>query len=118
MVAADTRTAWLTSKGDKPKYTALISGTAKEITSKISKQTATAGSRYHLGWDITEQVGHIVTMERTERGLMIYDPQRDEFLSLGEIISEMIPYSSLQLLRVDTLLVSPSVLKELTTLPT
>ena len=115
-LSADTRLAWLTAKNTKPKYTALIAGAEKEITSKINKLTATIGSRYNISWDINKQIGHIVTMERTEQGLIIYDPQKDTFLSIGEIINEMMPQTALQLLRVDTLLVNVPLIHHLTSL--
>lgn len=112
-LAADTRLAWLDAKGKKPQYTAHITGTEKEIINKINKLTATIGSRYNISWDINDYIGHIVTMERTEQGLIIYDPQKDNILSLGEIINEMMPRSALQLLRIDTLLVNPQLLQHL-----
>lgn len=111
----DTRLAWLTVKGNTPEFTALIGGLEKDIIAKIEKQTQVIGSRYHLGWDMTEDLGHIITVERTKKGLVFYDPQQDSFFSLGEIISGMLEGSKLQLLRVDKLLINPRLLKSLTT---
>lgn len=111
----DTRLAWLTAKGNTPEFTALIGGAEKDIISKIEKQTQVIGSRYHLGWDMSEDLGHIITVERTKKGLVFYDPQQDNFFSLGEIISGMLEGSKLQLLRVDKLLINPQLLKSLTT---
>ena len=111
----DTRLAWLTAKGNTPEFTALIGGAEKDIIAKIEKQTQVIGSRYHLGWDMSEDLGHIITVERTKKGLVFYDPQQDNFFSLGEIISGMLEGSKLQLLRVDKLLINPKLLKSLTT---
>lgn len=112
-LSKDTSLAWLTKDGTKPVFTE-IGGTEKEIASKLEKQTAPIGSRYHLGWDINQWFGHIITAERTKQGLVLYDPQRDCFMSVGEIIHEMLDGSKLQLLRVDRLLVNPSLLDALT----
>lgn len=74
----------------------------------------TAGSRYHLGWDNKMGRGHIITAVRTKEGLIIYDPQKNEYFSLSEIIQEMHPESKLELLRVDRLLVNSNSLNKLT----
>lgn len=116
LLSDDTRQAWLTSKGKKPEFTALIGGSEKEIISKIEKQTQVVGSRYHIGWDVSKNMGHIVTVERTERGLIFYDPQRNDFLSIGEIVNDMAKGSEIQLLRVDKLLINPSLLDSLSAL--
>lgn len=116
LLSDDTRQAWLTSKGKKPEFTALIGGSEKEIVSKIEKQTQVVGSRYHIGWDVSKNMGHIVTVERTERGLIFYDPQRNDFLSIGEIVNDMAKGSEIQLLRVDKLLINPSLLDSLSAL--
>ena len=116
LLSDDTRQAWLTSKGKKPEFTALIGGSEKEIVSKIEKQTQVVGSRYHIGWDVSKNMGHIITVERTERGLIFYDPQRNDFLSIGEIVNDMVEGSKIQLLRVDKLLINPSLLDSLSAL--
>ena len=110
LLSNDTRQAWLTSKGKKPEFTALIGGSEKEIVSKIEKQTQVVGSRYHIGWDNKLGGGHIITIERTKNGLVFYDPQRNDFLSIGEIVNDIMMGSKIELLRVDKLLVNPSLL--------
>lgn len=116
LLSSDTRSVWLTVKGKKPEFSALIGGNEKEIISKIEKQTQVLGSRYHIGWDISEELGHIVTAERTKSGLILYDPQMNNFISLGEIIANMQVGTKLQLLRVDKLLTTPELLNTLTTI--
>lgn len=113
-LSEDTRLAWLTVKGKTPEFTALIGGKEADIIAKIEKQTLSIGSRYHLGWDISEEVGHVITAERTKQGLVFYDPQQDNFFSLVEIINGMMEGSKLQLLRVDKLLINANLLKSLT----
>lgn len=117
LLSADTRLAWVTAKGKTPEFTALIGGeSTNEIIAKIEKATQTIGSRYHLGWDyidITGERGHIITAERTDDGLVLYDPQQNCFYSLANIINEMKIGSKLQLLRVDRLLASPTVLRSI-----
>lgn len=113
-LSKDTCLAWLTRNGTKP-VCAEIGGTEKEIVSKLDKQTTPIGSRYHLGWDVDQWFGHIITAERTKHGLILYDPQRDCFMSIGEILHEMLDDSKLQLLRVDRLLVRPEILNAVAT---
>lgn len=113
-LSKDTNIAWITKKGTKPEFTE-IGGTEKDIVSKLEKRTTPVGSRYHLGWDVNQWFGHIITAERTELGLVLYDPQRDCFMSVGEILHEMLDGSKIQVLRVDRLMVKPSLLDSLTT---
>lgn len=110
LLSNDTRQAWLTSKGKTPEFTALIGGMEREIVSKLEKQTRVIGGRYHIGWDNKIGGGHIVTAERTGQGLVFYDPQRNAFLSIGEIVNDIMVGSKIELLRVDKLLVNPSLL--------
>ncbi len=116
LLSSDTRSAWLTVKGKKPEFGALIGGNEKEIISKIEKQTHVLGSRYHIGWNITNELGHIVTAERTKEGLVYYDPQTNEFVSIKAIINQMLTNSKIELLRVDKLLVRPDLINALTTI--
>ena len=109
----DTREIWLTAKGKMPQWTAEIGGSEREIIAKIEKATQGIGSRYHLGWDAKTGEGHIITIVRTKDRLILYDPQRDEFWSLADIIKEMKEGTKLQLLRVDRLLVRPELLNAL-----
>jgi hypothetical protein len=105
-IAKDTRTVWRTAKGKVPEFTSVIGGNSKEVRAKLLKQTDTIGARYHIGWDMSPQMGHIVTAERTKDGLIIYDPQRNEFLSLEGIIGSRYKDSKIELLRVDKLLLN------------
>ena len=110
LLSEDTRSIWITAKGKTPEFTALIGGEPEDIIKAIEKQTQPIGSRYHIGWDISKKSGHVVTAERTANGLVIYDPQRDTFLSLEGIVKEMIKDSKIQLLRVDRLLLRDDLL--------
>ena len=112
ILSGNTREAWLTKK--MPEFDSLIGGTKSEILAKVEKLTQRIGSRYHLGWDKKIGGGHIITVERTSHGLVLYCPQRDTFYSLESIIDEMKEGSKLELLRVDRLLVNTNVLKSLT----
>ena len=105
LLSEDTRSIWMTAKGKTPEFTALIGGEPENIIKAIEKQTQPIGSRYHIGWDNRSGGGHIVTLERTERGLVCYDPQVNEFMSLQEIVKYMAQGSKIELLRVDRLLV-------------
>ena len=105
MLSADTRLAWMTPKTNKkPEFTAFIGGKEDELITKIENATKSLGGRYHLAWDITEKEGHIVTMVRTSKGLVIYDPQKNRFYQLADIVKMVVPGSKMELLRVDRLL--------------
>ena len=111
LLSEDTRSIWMTAKGKTPEFSALIGGEPDEIVKAIEKQTQPIGSRYHIGWDISEELGHVVTAERTANGLVIYDPQKNTFLSLEEVVSDMMSESKIQLLRVDRLLLRSDLLE-------
>ena len=113
-LSGDTRSIWLTKKGKIPEFTSKIGGSEREIALKIERATQGIGSRYHLGWDNKMGRGHIITAVRTKEGLILYDPQKNEYFSLSEIVQEMHPESKLELLRVDRLLVNPNSLNKLT----
>jgi hypothetical protein len=113
-LSADTRSVWLTAKGKKPEFSALIGGTESEIVAKVEKATQPIGSRYHLAWDKSLDDGHIITAVRTKDGLILYDPQKNKTWSLSDIIKEMKRDTKLELLRVDRLLVKPDLLNALT----
>lgn len=110
LLSEDTRSIWMTAKGKTPEFSALIGGEPDEIVKAIEKQTQPIGSRYHIGWDISKELGHVVTAERTANGLVVYDPQKNTFLSLEEVVSDMMSGSKIQLLRVDRLLLRSDLL--------
>ena len=114
LLSEDTRSIWMTAKGKTPEFTALIGGEPDDIVKAIEKQTQPIGSRYHIGWDNRNGGGHIVTLERTERGLVCYDPQVNEFMSLQEIVKNMAQGSKIELLRVDRLLVRSQMFNKIT----
>ena len=111
LLSEDTRSVWMTAKEKTPEFSALIGGETDDIMKAIEKQTQPIGSRYHIGWDISEELGHVVTAERTANGLVIYDPQKNTFLSLEEVVSDMMSESKIQLLRVDRLLLRSDLLE-------
>ena len=114
LLSEDTRSIWMTAKGKTPEFSALIGGEPDDIVKAIEKQTQPIGSRYHIGWDNRSGGGHIVTLERTERGLVCYDPQVNEFMSLQEIVKDMAQGSKVELLRVDRLLVRSQMFNKIT----
>lgn len=114
LLSEDTRSIWMTAKGKTPEFSALIGGEPDDIVKAIEKQTQPIGSRYHIGWDNRNGGGHIVTLERTERGLVCYDPQVNEFMSLQEIVKNMAQGSKIELLRVDRLLVRSQMFNKIT----
>ena len=114
LLSEDTRSIWMTAKGKTPEFSALIDGEPDDIVKAIEKQTQPIGSRYHIGWDNRSGGGHIVTLERTERGLVCYDPQVNEFMSLQEIVKDMAQGSKVELLRVDRLLVRSQMFNKIT----
>lgn len=112
LLSGDTSNAWLTAKNKKPEITKL-KGSAQEILSKVEKQTQKIGSRYHIAYNIDEDYGHIITAERTDKGLILYDPQRNIFTSIENIFAETLIQLNIELLRVDKLLINKELLKVL-----
>lgn len=112
-VSVNTLFPWITPKHKTPQFTAMLSGNADDIIAKLEKQTSPIGSRYHFGYDTKLGGGHIVTAERTKNGLVLYDPQRDDFINIKTLLSEMAARSKLEVLRVDRLLLNPKLIKGL-----
>lgn len=112
-VSVNTLFPWITPKRKTPQFTAMLSGNADDIIAKLEKQTSPIGSRYHFGYDTKFGGGHIVTAERTKNGLVLYDPQRDDFINIKTLLSEMEAGSRLEVLRVDRLLLNPKLIKGL-----
>ena len=100
------------SKGEEPEFTK-IKGSKDEMIKKIEQATKPIGSRYHLGYDENKFFGHIITAERTENGLKLYDPQNNEIQDLNDIIMKIMDNSSIELLRVDRLLLNTNLLNDI-----
>lgn len=119
IIEDNTQYPWCNKNKNKVRFEPL-SGSKEQILSKLNEKTTEVGSRYHLGWDWDEldpetkkPYGHIITVERTKKGLVFYDPQTDDYWNINEIIDRMRKDSNMELLRVDKLLIDPQILKML-----
>ena len=105
LLSENTLRAWKRESGKPVQFDARLGGSLEKIRGKLEKMTRAIGSRYHISWDGRFQdYGHIITAERTEKGLIFYDPQRNRTWSLEEIEADMKQGSCLEILRVDRLL--------------
>lgn len=111
-LSANTRLAWRTAKGEMPQFTAVLNSSDKNFIGKIDKITAPMGSRYTVGWDYLRQdFGHIITATRTPEGLFFYDPQINNFDTLGSLASTIKHPARVEVLRVDRLLLDVELLE-------
>lgn len=69
---------------------------------KVEAQTKAAG-RYHIGINMPDNRGHVITAERLSDGrIMFYDAQDGAFLKLEEYAAREVEY--FEVLKVDKLL--------------
>lgn len=116
----DTAMGWLTRKGKEIKVNNIKSDKDDEddLYKKLMKQLS-SGGRYTIEWDykIKDLEGHIVCSEMINGNLVIYDPQRNDFWSLREILGMADISAGIGILRVDGLLINPSYIKSIVTTP-
>lgn len=76
---------------------------------KVEAQTRAAG-RYHIGINMSENKGHVITAERLADGrITYYDAQTGAFLKLEEYATLDVEY--FEVLKVDKLLLRPEVFR-------
>lgn len=108
---------WVRENGKIPQYEKVnvrmaddIKVTERLLKDALDRQTSPVGSRYFIAFDKRakageETVGHIFYAERTaEKSLVLYDPQKDSYPSLSQILVAMDTEHGLELLRIDKLL--------------
>lgn len=105
----NTRLAWRTVKGLMPEFTTLLRTGRPDLALALDRATAAVGSRYHLGVNYDELRGHIIAAIRTPSQLLLYDPQRNEFISRHALLEDTNSDSTLEILRVDRLLIVPDI---------
>lgn len=68
--------------------------------------------RYHIGINMPENIGHVITAERLPNGKIIYyDAQNGVFLKLEEYTANRVEY--FEILKVDKLLLRPDIFKQI-----
>ena len=88
--------------GKTPKPTELRGKYFDEMVSKVEKTTKSIG-RYHIGINMTNGEGHVITAERLPSGQMIYyDAQNGTFLNIEAYAERDVEY--FEVLKVDKLL--------------
>ena len=99
--------AWINPKTGKVPNITTISG--DNLVIRALKQMQGYG-RYNIGINYNKQDGHIITAERTEHGkLLLYDAQSGLFWSEKELENAM----SVEILKIDKLIINPQVLKNI-----
>ena len=117
---------WVRESGEIPQYEKVkvrmvdnIKVTERLLKDALDRQTSPVGSRYFIAFDKRakageETVGHIFYAERTaEKSLVLYDPQKDSYPSILQILGAMDTEHGLELLRIDKLLLGNDVKKVL-----
>lgn len=103
---------WLHPKtGVTPSPTQLRAASFDAMIDKVYVQTK-AAERYHIGINMTENKGHVITAERLPNGKMIYyDAQDGTFLKLEQYAAREVEY--FEVLKVDKLLLRPDIFKQI-----
>lgn len=97
--------------GKTPTPTQLRATSFDALLGKVDAQTRTAG-RYHIGINMSENRGHVITAERLADGRIIYyDAQDGTFLKLEEYAVRNVEY--FEVLKVDKLLLRYDVFKQI-----
>jgi len=116
----NTAMSWLNTK-KKPIQVNVIKSerdNENELYKKLMKQLS-SGGRYTIEWDYKDKdlEGHIVCSEMIDGKLIIYDPQKNGFWSLHEILSLADISAGIGILRVDGLLVNTEYIDKIVTVP-
>ena len=99
---------WISPKTGKiPQPTIYSGGKDIYLISRLEKGMKPTG-RYHIGINQRNGSGHVITAERLKNGKLIYyDAQSGDFLNIREISA----IESFEMLKVDKLILNPSMLK-------
>lgn len=103
---------WIHPKTGQPPSPTILRGTSFDVMlGKVDKATKATG-RYHIGINMSENRGHIVTAERLANGrLIFYDAQNGAFLKLEEYAVSSVEY--FEVLKVDKLLLNRSFFRQI-----
>lgn len=97
--------------GKIPTPTTLRASSFDGLLGKVEAQTKAVG-RYHIGINMSENRGHVITAERLPNGkMMYYDAQNGVFLKLEEYAVSGVEY--FEVLKVDKLLLRPDIFKQI-----
>lgn len=97
--------------GKTPTPTTIQADTFDTMLGKIEAQTKAAG-RYHIGINMSENRGHVITAERlTDGRIFFYDAQDGAFLKLEEYAVRDVEY--FEVLKVDKLLLRPDIFRQI-----
>lgn len=97
--------------GLTPTPTVLRASTFDTMLGKVATATKATG-RYHIGINMSDNRGHVITAERLPNGKMIYyDAQDGTFLKLEEYAAREVEY--FEVLKVDKLLLRRELFKKI-----
>ena len=100
--------AWINPKNGKiPEPTKIYY--TNEWQKKAEKEMNPNG-RYHIGINNKDNEGHVIVAERVNNKLILYDPQRNEFINWSEL-----EFETIEILRVDKLLFNVDKLSNVST---
>lgn len=97
--------AWINPKTGKAPSPTIIKG--DDLLRRAATQMQAVG-RYHVGINYNEETGHVITIEKIANNrFLLYDPQNGKFLNFNQLIVAQ----SLEILKVDKLVLDKGVLK-------
>lgn len=96
--------AWINPKTGKVPNPTIIKG--EDMISKAEKQMQVQG-RYHIGINISDKVGHVITAERTQDNkLIFYDPQDGRFVNISSLSNA----AFLEIIKVDKMIIKGNII--------
>ena len=122
-IGANTKLSWLDKNGNSVQYSwknydkngdIIRKYSEFELYQMLDKQTSKLGTQYQFGY--TNKIsgeGHIMVIERTNKGLIAYDPQDSSFITPKQLITCVDLNDQIELLRVDNLLINTEIVKSL-----
>lgn len=97
--------------GNTPSPTVLRGKDFADMLTKIEKATNATG-RYHIGINMPENKGHVITAERlSKERIVFYDAQNGAFLNLEEYAASNVEY--FEVLKVDKLLLDKDIFRRI-----
>ena len=97
--------------GKTPAPTHISAESFDDLIRKVYSHTKAVG-RYHIGINMSDNKGHVITAERLPSGKMIfYDAQSGVFLNLEEYAVSGVEY--MEVLKVDKFILRPDIFKQI-----
>ena len=99
--------AWINPKTGKTPSPTIIKG--DDLLSKAEKQMQAVG-RYHVGVNISDKIGHVITAERMQDNkLLLYDPQDGQFVNISSLTNAVF----LEIIKVDKMVIKKNIMSSI-----